>query len=93
MSAILWVALPLCVNTSVCVPVRSVVASPWSVFLFSGSAAGACGQALHHAGQRRAAPEHAGQAEEALWGGDCSSAGKLISSIPSLTSTQQSVTF
>lgn len=41
------VRIPVCVPAS-----RSVVASPWSVFLFSGSAARAGGQALHHAGQR-----------------------------------------
>lgn len=68
----------VCVYISVCVPVCCfVVASPWTVFLFPGGAARAGGQALHHAGQCRAAPEHAGQAEEALWGGDRSSAGKL----------------
>ena len=51
----------LCVRTSVCVPVScSMVASPWSVFLLSGSAARPCGQALHHAGQRWASPERPG---------------------------------
>lgn len=40
---------------------------PSSVFLLSGSAGG---QAVHHAGQRRAAPELPGQAEETLRRGD-----------------------
>lgn len=63
-------------HLSVCVPVCcSVVASPWSVFLFSGSAASAGGQALHHASQRRAAPERPGQTEEALRRGDRPPAG------------------
>ena len=82
--AILWFALPSCVRTcvhlSVCVPACcSMVASPWSVFLFSGSAAGAGGQALHHASQRWAAPERPGQTEEALWRRDCTSAGTQLS--------------
>lgn len=65
---------------SVCVlACCSVVASPWSVFLFSGSFAGAGGQALHHASQRRVAPEHPGQAEEAIWRGDRSPAGTQLS--------------
>lgn len=72
--------MPACLYIHVCVAACcSVVASPWSVFLFSGSAAGAGGQALHHASQRRAAPEHPGQAEETLWRGDCSPAGTQIS--------------
>lgn len=68
----------MCVYICACAVSFSVVASRWSVFLFSGSAPGACSQALHHASQCWGAPERRGQTEEALRRGDCSPAGTVF---------------
>lgn len=57
------------------VAVVFVVASPWSVFLFPGSASSLGCQALHDAGHCRAPSVSAGQTEEAVWRGNCTSSG------------------
>lgn len=58
--------------------VIAVVAFPWSVFLFPGSASCPRRQALYDAGHRGDAPVSLGQSEEEIRRGDCSAAGVLV---------------
>lgn len=58
--------------------VIAVVAFPWSVFLFPGSASCPRCQALYDAGHRGDAPVSLGQSEEKIRRGDCSAAGVLV---------------
>ncbi len=58
--------------------VIAVVASPWLVFLFPGSASRPRRQALYDAGHRRAPPVSLGQSEEKIRRGDRSAAGVFV---------------